>query len=142
MSRLMSGAPELDILFGPAAAVSVGLSTSWNNFSSFAVNNPQLENIDFVDKCFYYRPSINRSLFLTEGVWREQKCLLPTRERVVVDYIQNQDVIDEGELCMAIDYYAQYTHEDLSKLYEAAIAMGSSKEEVDHWLYEARVVGY
>ena len=132
----------MDILFGTSAAVLRGLSTSWGECTTLATELKALDGVCFADKYFYYRPSINRSLFLTEGVWREQKCLLPTRERVVVDYIQNHDVLDEGELCMAIDYYAQYMHEDLSKLYEAAIAMGSSKEEVDHWLYEARVVGY
>lgn len=133
---------KLDVLFGPSEVIANGLSTHWDTTVTIATDLPNLNNVGFHHKLFYYRPNLDRSSFLKPGVWREQLCLIPTRERAVIDYIQNQDVLDEGELCMAVDYYYEFMYGDLSKLYEVAEAMGSSKEEVDHWVYEARVVGY
>lgn len=81
---------------------------------------------------YYYCDNIDEENY-TIQMSTNEKLLLPTAERAIIEYIMNPDRCDEGLLLEALDSYIN-RNQDISKLYEVSDFYGCDRQKLEYWI--------
>ena len=84
---------------------------------------------------YYYKENIDYEHYVTP-METNSNLLLPTKERALVEYIQNEKWCDEGTLIEALKTWL-FAFKDMDKLYEVADFFGLDRATLDYWIHEA-----
>lgn len=130
----------MEVVCGTSALARNGLGSSWYDVIASTVSNKDFDRLELGRRLFFYKPTISAVTdYTTVITFRGEKLLLPSKERALLDCMQNTDITDEGQLCEAIVDYLEYPSNNGSreKLYEVADFFGYPRDKVDWWISEA-----
>lgn len=95
----------------------------------------ELDGIDFGAVTYYYKKGFDTEHYLAPAK-TNPLILIPTPERAIVEYIQNEKWCDEGTLIEALKSYL-FRYGNTEKLFEVARFFGLSEEHLSYWITEA-----
>lgn len=140
LDNIVSQAVDYDtVVTGILPLILHGVSTaSWNNATLY-VTSQRLHGINAYGLIAYHYLQEIDTVNYVESTPLTTHVLLPTIERALVELIRDKFVnIVEGDFLEALCDYMCQTCYDYSKLIEVANHFGVSKDEIDHWIEEAR----
>lgn len=125
------------VLCGICALSRNGLTTHNPTVLDMFTDIPELDGVSVTIAKYFYKSPIDTEHFVTP-METNPMLLLPTPERAIVEYIQNEKWCDEGVLIEALKTY-EFRDDicSLSLLYEVAEFFGLSKDILDYWIIEA-----
>jgi len=95
----------------------------------------ELDNLYLSVVSYHYNPNIDYTNFV-KPLKSNNNLLVSSIERAIIECIKFIDTVSEGSLIEALkDYQLRYKNYD--KLYPMADFYQVSKEDLDHWIYEA-----
>jgi len=94
-----------------------------------------LNNLNLAVITYYYNPNIDYTNFV-KPLKSNNNLLVPSMERAIIECIKFIDTVSEGSLIEALKNY-QLRYKNYDKLYPMADFYQVSKEDLDHWIYEA-----
>lgn len=95
----------------------------------------ELDNLYLSVVSYHYNPNIDYTNFV-KPLKSNNNLLVPSMERAIIECIKFINTVSEGSLIEALKNY-QLRYKNYDKLYIMADFYQVSKEDLDHWLYEA-----
>lgn len=126
---------ESSIMCGQCALARNGLTTHNNESLCFWTSVKELDGKDFRCATYYYKKDFDTEHYLAPAK-TNPLILIPTPERAIVEYIQNEKWCDEGTLIEALKSYL-FRYGNTEKLFEVARFFGLSEEHLSYWITEA-----
>lgn len=128
----------VSVICGLCALARNGLTTHDPTVLDLFTNYPELDGISASIVKYYYKSSVDTEHYVSP-MDTNPLLLLPTPERAIVEYIQNEKWCDEGVLIEALKTY-EFRDDicDLPLLYKVAEFFGLPKAELGYWIQEAR----